>query len=318
MRILWFYKYLADYDFDNWLHMKFVEVLKKHPGVEVMAYGPDLHVGYPHLTRIPYSPRITIDDIRKEFSFDAMILNTKSRMFMDYNPHKHIAAGEWLPDRFNLVNYPRIVIEEDYHYEQGDEWYRQNRINLILQRHWSQSLRQQNVPMKWFPFSVDTDTFCPGSQSRHEKICFAGSMNPAVYRYRYNACEILKKSHLIDVFANRQKHGMAYVNCLKEWVSHLSCSSTFRLSTAKMFEIMSSGSALLTNENDDLSTLFPAGSYYTYKDDHSNVLRVAREIIADKPRRADVVKKGLEAIRTRHSHQVRINELIGIINSLRS
>lgn len=317
MKILWFYKYIADYDFDNWLHLKFVEVMKTYPNVEVMTYGPDIHIGYPHLTTIPYDKNKTIEDIQKEFNFDAMILNTKSRMFMDYNPHKQIAEGEWLPNRFNLIDYPRIVIEEDYHYEHSDSWYRENRINLILQRHRSQSLRQQTVPMRWFPFSVDTSMFRPVSKPRHQKICFAGSMNHTVYQYRYNACEALRRAHLIDVFANRQKYGIDYIDCLQEWISHISCSSTYRLSSAKMFEIMATGSALFTNENDDLQHLFPPGSYYTYKDDCSNVVRVAREIINDTARREETVKRGLEAIHARHSHQVRINELLGIISSLR-
>jgi spore maturation protein CgeB len=83
-----------------------------------------------------------------------------------------------------------------------------------------------------------------------------------------------------------------------------------------MFEIMASGSALLTNENDDLPMLFPAGSYYTYKTDHSNIVSVANEIIHDIPKREAAVKLGVEAIRTRHSHQVRIDELLTIIKSL--
>lgn len=318
MKILWFYKYIADYDFDNWLHLKFVEAIKKYPGVEIMVYGPDVHIGYPHLTSMKYDKKITIEDIQKEFDFDVIILNTKSRMFADYNPHKNIAEGEWLPKRFNIIDKPRIVIEEDYHYEKNDGWYAQNRIDLILQRHWSQSLRQENVPMQWFPFSVDTTMFRPGPAPRHNRICFAGSVNPTVYKMRWTACDFLKRAHLLDAFPNRQKHGVAYVDCLQEWISHLSCSSTYKLSSAKMFEIMAAGSALLTNENGDLPLLFPDGSYYTYKSDCSNVVHVAREIINDKARREETVHKGLQAIIARHSHQVRIGELINIISSIKS
>lgn len=317
MKILWFYKYLSHYDFDNWLHLKFVEVLKRYPGVEVLTYGPNISDGYPHLTTLHYDKKITIDDIRKHFDFDAMIMNTKSRMFMDYSPHKKIAKDEWLPQGFNLINKPRIMIEEDYHYEISDEWYKQNRIDLILQRHYSQSLRQQNVPMKWFPFSVDTGTFYTTPANKTFKICFAGSINKDAYKYRYDACEQLKRQGLIDMFTHKQqKHGQDYVECLRSYISHLSCSSTYRLTPAKMFEIMASGSALLTNENDDLKLLFPEGSYYTYKPDASDVVQVAREIIYNPSKRAAVAEAGRKAVIDRHSHDVRIKELLEIINSI--
>jgi hypothetical protein len=48
VKILWLYKYLASYDFDNWLHLKFAESIKKTRGVEILCYGPDIHVMYPH------------------------------------------------------------------------------------------------------------------------------------------------------------------------------------------------------------------------------------------------------------------------------
>lgn len=318
MKILWFYQYIESYEFDNWLHLKFVESLKAYPDLEVLAYGPGIVDGYPHLTTLPYDSKITADDIKRHFNFDAIILNTKSRMFAHYDPHKRIAHNEWLPTKWSLMDVPKIMIEEDYHYEHNDDWYRENRVDLILQRHYSQSLRQQTVPMKWFPFSVDTNVFNPHTaHSRNNKICFAGSTNRDVYKYRYNACETLKRASLIDVFANGAKHGAGYVRVLKDYISHLSCSSTFMLTPAKMFEIMASGSVLLTNENDDLKLLFPEGSYCTYKSDSSNIVGVARSIINDRSSSEEIAKKGIEAIRTRHTHQVRIGELIGIINSLR-
>jgi hypothetical protein len=316
-KILWLYRYIPEYDFDNWLHLKFVETMKQHAGVEVLTYGPGIDKGYPHLTTLPYNPKITINDIKKHFDFDVQIMNTKSRMFTDYNPHKKIANGQWLPSDFDKINTPRIVIEEDYHYETDDLWYQQSKIDLILQRHWSQAQRQVTVPMKWFPFSVDINTFCPGPVNRQNKICFAGSSEAHTYICRRTACNKLNANRLIVAFPNRQKIGIAYVNCLKEYVAHLSCASTYRLTPAKMFEIMASGSILLTNENDDLPLLFPPGSYCTYKTDCSDVIAVARKILMNRQYSREIVKNGLEAVRTRHSHQTRINELLNIINSLR-
>jgi hypothetical protein len=89
MRVLWLYRYIASYDFDCWLHMKFAEVMAKTPGIEMMAYGPRLHKGYPGSTSLPYHPNATISDIRSHFPFDCIIMNTKSRMFQHYDPHRN-------------------------------------------------------------------------------------------------------------------------------------------------------------------------------------------------------------------------------------
>lgn len=319
MKILWLYRYSAQYDYDNWLHLKFVEVLKRYPGIEVLVYGPEIHVGYPHLTTLPYNSALTIDDIKKHFDFDAIICNTKSRMFLDYNPHppNKYARGQWLPKGFENCSSPKLVIEEDYHYETDDKWYQDNKIDLILQRHLSQSLRQNIVPMKWFPFSVDTSVFCPAPDVRLNKICFAGSTSKDVYRYRYFACEKLKHAGLIDVFASGQKTGYLYINCLRRYISHLCCSSIYKISPAKMFEIIASGSALFTNPNDDLELLFPGHAYYTYKPDHSDVVTVAKDIINNSAKRIDIVKRGLNIINEKHSHNIRIGELLNIIKGIK-
>jgi len=319
MKILWFYRYSQQYDYDNWLHLKFVEVLKQYQNVDVLVYGPEIHVGYPHLTTLPYSSTITINDIKRHFDFDVMLLNTKARMFLDYNPHppNKYERGPWLPSGITSITIPRIVIEEDYHYEVDDKWYQDNKIDLILQRHYTSSLRQNVVPMKWFPFSVDTTKFCPATDVRLNKICFAGSTSRDVYRYRYFACEKLKHTGMIDIFSSGQKTGNAYINCLRRYVSHLSCSSTYKISPAKMFEIIASGSALFTNPNDDLELLFPGKTYYTYRNDHSDVVNVAKEIINNNARRLDIVQRGLKIINEKHSHNIRIGELINIIKGIK-
>ena len=317
IKILWFYRYLSTYDFDNWLHMKFAEALSRDPMVNLMAYGPGLHLCNPKLVKVKYDQRVTIQDIAKEFNFDAMIMNTKSRMFFEYNPHEQIAKGQWLPHNFSQANCPKIVIEEDYHYEKNDQWYLDNKIDLILQRHWSQSLRQNRVPMQWLPFSVDRQIFHPFGP-RYNKICFAGSTNADVYRMRNQACEILGSNKMIDVFSRKEKIGESYSKCLQQYVSHLSCSSTYNLSSAKMFEIMSSGSVLLTNENDDLKLLYDEDSYRTYKRDLSNIVSVAQDILNDGPRTSATIERGLATISARHTHEKRISELVQIINGLRN
>lgn len=338
MKILFLYRYIPGYDYDNHLHMMFAEAISKTPGCELIAYGPNLHFGYPSLVPIPWNPGLSIQQIHNSFNFDAILICTKSRMFEFYDPHHGKAEGCWQPSGWDSFKTTRIVLEEDYHYETSDNWYKQCNIDVILQRHYSQSLRQDTVRMIWFPFSVDTNMFHPKNQftcrhcnkenpeSRINRICFSGTTNAGAYAPRNKAIEILKKGSFIDSFQRKEKVGYNYIECLQSYVSHLSCSSTYGLTSAKMFEIMASGSVLLTNENPDLPLLFEKDTYFTYKvsshldslsktiytiDEH-DLLQKARHII--NMDRSNIVQKSLENIRTRHSHPVRIQQLIKVIN----
>lgn len=330
MKILFLYRYIPGYDYDNHLHMMFADAINRTEGVDLLAYGPNLHFGYPSLTPIAFNKDINIRNLHARFPFDIMVICTKSRAFEYYDPHNDKAEGMWLPSGWDTFPCPKIVLEEDYHYEKSDDWYQRHNISLILQRHYSQSLRQDKVPMMWFPFSVDIDMFKPkhsmicrycqrdNKEPRHNKICFAGSTNAGAYLYRNRAIEILKQEKLIDSFQRREKVGYNYVECLQQYVAHLCCSSIYNLTSAKMFEIMASGSVLLTNENADLPLLFEADSYVTYKNDHTDLLEKTRFILNNPEAVERIIDKALLNIKNRHSHTVRINQLIKIINSLTS
>ena len=181
MRILWLYRYANWYNFDHWFHMDFARILKNTKGIDLVGYGLDLEKGYPNLA-FPYNKNLTMEDLKKELNFDIAIINTMSRMFEKYTPPRlegqELRYNCWLPEDFaSFKKTPKIVIEEDYHYQDNDDWYYENGIDLILQRHYSQSLRGQKVEHKWLPFSVDVNTFynTKTTASRENKICFAGN-----------------------------------------------------------------------------------------------------------------------------------------------
>jgi hypothetical protein len=320
MKILWLYKYLEEYNFDNWLHTKYVENLAKHPGVEIVCYGPGMHICNPELTPIQYRQDMDIYELCNQLNPDYIICNTKSRMFMHYSPHKKEAEGLWLPIQFPAFNrIPKIMIEEDYHYEIDDSWYKDQGFNLILQRHYGSSLRPHTVPVKWFPFSVDTDIFKPNDDPNHvriEKICMAGSVNGA-YPERQVICDILRRKHLAEIFDRKQMIGDKYIKCLQDYIAHISGCSQYKITPAKMFEIMASGSVMLTNYNEDLKLLFDDNSYVLYRTDLSRsdniIAELARQIINDKAYRTLIANNALKCIKERHTHFHRNEELKRIL-----
>jgi len=135
MKILWLYKHSDAYTLDKWLHLEYVRYLKRHPGIEIIAYGPNVIENYPDLAPIAYDSTKTLAEIANQFPFDVIIVNTKSRMFDYYSPKQEDARGCWLPRDFK--SYPRfkVMIEEDYHYEPNDDWYAEIGFNLMIQHY---------------------------------------------------------------------------------------------------------------------------------------------------------------------------------------
>jgi len=320
MKILWLYKYVADYDFDNWLHMRFAQSVARHQDVSLMAYGPNLHVKYDDVVLLEYNQQTTLHQIRDVFKFDVIIVNTKSRCFDYYNPTTSEERGLWLPKDFgNWHGTPKIMLEEDYHYEKDDTWYKRMKFDLILQRHYSQSLRTQHVPMRWLPFSVDTDIFKPDGSamdSRAKKIAFIGSYNDGAYAYRKRAIQRLMDSNIGANYGNKRKTGLDYIQLLRNYIAYLSCGSIYEITASKNFEIMACGGVLLTNKFQGIELLFSDDCYCSYKNDMSDVLEKGRKVISDFEYVNFVTKRAVKCIREKHSHRVRINQLLDIIKEL--
>lgn len=323
MKILFFYRFTEEYNFDHWLHMDFAEWLRVYSGAHVKCYGHRLHEVYPKFVAMPWDEKITMQDIHKEYPFDVVILNTKSRMFVRYLPpinpdnQPHSFSPTWLPSDFASYDCPKVMIEEDYHWETDDDWYYDNGIKLILQRHYSQSLRDGKVKKLWFPFSVDATVFSPNPNipERDPRICKMGGYTYC-YTHRMKVVQMLKPLNLIVDFSNTHREER-YVKSLQNFAAFVSCSSTVNHTPAKIFEIMSSGGLLFTNRapNDayGLEKLFPKDTYVTYEEDYSDVIEKAKKIVHDRAYTREIAKRGMEYVQRHHNHRVRIGQLMNII-----
>lgn len=320
MKILWFYKYDKLYNFDHWFHMDFARELSKN-GAEVRAFGPNLEELYKDMIVCGYDEKLDIWDIHKKFPFDVMVLSTKSRMFDYYNPNTDRAEGCWLPKGTHFTGIPKVVLEEDYHYERSDHWYHKLNIDLVIQRHYANYIRQKDLgetKCTWLPLSVNTEIFKPNPNIiRTNKIAFAANSNANIYPLRTKGKEVLKRQGLLHDYHNKAKEHL-YIECLQKYVAFLSCSSVYHVTPAKMFEIMATGGLLLTNNSTKygLKQLFPNGSYITYKEDLSDLVDKARWIIENKEEVKTIAESGRQCILDRHSDEVRAKQLIEILEKL--
>lgn len=313
MKILIIYKYLANHNHDEYLHLDFAKSFEKY-GHEINFYGPDVEHLYPENCKIKYKENIFINDIKKVFDYDAIICLTKSRMFLEYSPptRGNYMKGCILPLGLHRENCPKIVLEEDYHYEINDDWYFEKGFNAIFQRHLT-NVKDGKVKNYWVPFSVDVDKFKYNLNNRINKICFAGSISPP-YPDRIYACAELNNNKLIDIFSSRQKVGDSYVECLQKYIAHLSGSSSYMICCAKNFEIMSCGSLLFTNNFPGLSFLFPKDTYKIWNE--HNLIDEARFILNNPEYVKETTKKALTTILEKHTHEIRISEIIKLMKEL--
>jgi hypothetical protein len=286
----------------------------KNNGYDIVVYGPGTHEAYPDISPLAYSKLLVSHHLREIFKPDVCILNTKSRMFEHYSPHTNSALGCILPEDFKDWGIPKIVIEEDAHYEKDGQWYQDMGIDLLLQRHHSQSLREWGVKTLWHPFSVDEKIFCPNRSPRINKVCFAGHIT-SPYPERRRFCDSLKAHSLIDIFEHKEKINEKYLYCLQEYVAHLSSASIYNISAAKNFEIMSSGSVLITPKFSGIDLLFPEDSYCEINSDGSDIVEKTKRILNDIDYRNKLISGGLKCIKEKHTNEIRTKELIKILET---
>jgi len=314
MKILWLDHASRAGRHDKWLHLEFAKYLKRYV-TNVFFYAPRMKEVEPQFTPIKYDKKLLMKDIVSKLGIDLIIMDTRSAMFDNYFPvaiyPNHAGKSScWLPEDFREVKTPKICIEEDYHYEYTDRWYEEMGIRAIFQKHYSQYIRKMVLPVEFFPFSVDTGIFKPQNRQRKNKICLAGTLIDSIYIYRERAIKELAKEGLVDVYKGMEMVGGKYVECLNDYVSHLSGASRYNLSPAKTFEIMASGSVLLTNKFMGIEDMLDEGSYVTYKDDASDVIEKAERILKDKEYVNNINKKAQACIQRRHTHDVRIKEFL--------
>lgn len=338
MKILYLFHFKKHNNYDHYLNIDFANYIRCFPGVELLGYGLDLDQFDRNFAPMSYDNRIRLSDIYQQFKFDVIIANTKGRCFEYYNPHNNELNHMCLPKDFASWNQtPKIIFEEDYHYEKNDEWYQEMKFDLILQRHYSQSLRQQVIPMRFFPFSVDTSVFnpwaketihknkvlpLPAERDRKNKIAFVGNDGDTAYKYRFWAVRNLATLGLADNFsaiepgAIRRTDG-EYIKILREYKAHISCGSTFEICAAKNLEIISSGSLLFTNKFLGIEKLFPSNAYVSYENDWSDLVEKATKILNDKDFVKETIAVGRKCILENHTHDIRIKQLLEIIENLK-
>ena len=277
-------------------------------------YGPHFDVGSTLIYNDPenkniiepinYDKKITAKDLVNIFNPDIILMSYREEL--EY----------WIPSDLHKVDVPVVSIEADYQlYEDKPEWF-EKYVDLMVMMSYFDKTPIQSV---WWPFSVRNDIInnCDINyeSDRLDKIFFQGSIGIDCYQIRNLAIKTLLETNLIHYNANR----VAVNKYLEEMVKYkgmLTCSSIYHTPLAKMFESMLTKTASLTNWFKGSTSLFgDEKCYFEYKDDCSDIHKVAKQLIYDNDMRNDMIDKAYTIVSNNHTSVHRVLELYTILKT---
>jgi hypothetical protein len=296
------------------IHYGFISKLNEFKDVELVVYGPGQDMPS-KLVRIGYNKTTTFSYLVKKLRPDVILLYTLGNV------------KKWLPRDFIDSKIPKIMIECDWWYVLGREksWYKEWGIDFIIHRG-SIVEGAPGVPSTWLPFSMNEDDFTKHQKvplrRRERAIGFVGRGAGArmryasVYQNRFKCIEALQKNELLKI-EGKVGHEK-YPESIAKYVCCLSDCGRLHSPPAKTFEIMGSGTLLLTDRFKGYQSLFGESKVCKYYDtNRSNIVEVGKEI--DKMAKSnikflqEIVDEGVKIVNEKHLDRHRIAELKYII-----
>lgn len=301
----------------------FIDKLGRYTDLYIFNRYSDM---FQHGTSIPYEKHKKIKDVVSDVKPDLLLCYRTKRM-LDEDP---------------VIDVPVVFIEQEYPLWQTPDLVgciqRHNTKVVILTGWFPEAETMLGVPVYWMPFSANEEYFYTEEvdhANRKKEVCFFGMASSHriggtyAYRVRRKAIQYLGHNGLM------RKEPPAPDNKKNKWLIHspneypkrlkscyaaLSCAfNTLGQVPLKSFEIMASGTALLTQayKPEITQRLFgPNAPYFTYKKDMTDIVPTARHILEDDDHRIEMCKQALHLVNTKHLHKHRILELYEILQSV--
>lgn len=278
--------------------------------------------------------RLPRDEISREDSAAREIYNTyKPDVVIHYDS---CAPGgkeiNFSPTFFTSFPCAKVMVEVDFWKKfakvprWGDlNWYVSNEFDLVIRRGCFRGMSKIGpVPSVWLPFSA-SEEFYPDNTIRQKKVGFAGAYKHKGiigeanigYEQRVKAMEILGEINLLEHCKTcRTLKGSIelYPQFLRSVRAALT-SAENRSPYGKVFEIMASGTVLLTPDFDHKHALF--GSKETFVEfDYDNLVEKTMRIMEDDEWADQIVSNARWVINRYHTREKRIKELNEHLNNL--
>jgi len=146
-----------------------------------------------------------------------------------------------------------------------------------------------------------------------KKVGFVGTWKPKVYNQRQKAIELLSKKGLIDNYGRTGP--IKCPDILRKYRIMLN-SNELNSPYAKVFEIIKSGSLLLSPRFNGTKRLLLDNLYAKYKNDCSNIMKIAKYYLNNESESKDLINRSEEIVKNYHTHSKRIIEFKKILENL--
>lgn len=249
--------------------------------------------------------------------------------------HQQNTARALLPNGFKDCKIPKAILYFDtYIYEnhRGNviktKFVVDNNIDLVIRRGCRSFYNTEiwKIPSVWLPFSVREENYFTDPQTRYlygrrNKITFVGGgyeSSNELYETLKKGINILKQEGLISY---QGKVGVnAYPQAIKTYVAAMCYSfEWYKGHPAKLFELMGSGTGVLTTSFSNKEALFGDKEVcWTFEGNCSNLMQQVKRI-TDPKERKDLyyrTRNALEVINERHLDKHRLIELTNILKAL--
>ena len=164
------------------------------------------------------------------------------------------------------------------------------------------------------PWSVNTDLYY--NYELEKTIDVMSSFHTSnIHPYRYNILNIVYKmdvtSYLKPIYFEE------YIKKINESKMFITSNVFERELSGKYYEVMACGTLLLTTEPDDLNKLgfYNNEHLIIYKDDFSDLQDKIEYFLKHDKEREEIAKNGMDMVRNRHSHKVRVKEFTSIVEA---
>lgn len=207
------------------------------------------------------------------------------------------------------IDCPKVCIEVDYYKspKSKEGIYKRGRFDLVIQRG-SFVLSDDTIPSVWLPFSADDKIFYPlSSISQQENfVGFSGSLTK-IYSQRRSAVLKLTQANLLRECKCCYSDEL-YSSFLRRMKICLT-SSEINSPHGKVFEIMASGSVVLTPPFYGEDVLFGPNCFIHYEKDCSNIVNRAKVYLKRRKKYNIVRNNSYEIFKQKHTDDIRLREL---------
>lgn len=207
-------------------------------------------------------------------------------------------------------------------------------VDLVLKSHdypstsqWGARLDKLNVPVEWYPFSVDPEIFYDRKLPRIHDVCNIGQMTTQNYPIRYAMHQMFKDQSEIKYFSSPTKYllGEEYARAICQSKIFATDCSSHRFEVPKLTEAMGCNALLMCNTPRSADVLgMKAGTNYVDFEEHAmqasdvnrqkvrNTIRYYLDNWESEGRR--IAQNGYELVHSRHTHDVRAKDIISRIS----